>query len=141
MSSYEELFGEVIHAYTAKQGLADGMLVQCHPEVARETGFRLPVLMTKAAFAEVVEWSRPGEEWLQSEDARFRDVLTLARYSMRSRPNETAATLTVARVPNRTKSGAFSKAQTPTDVRLKVTLEGFDVAGDPCLIISLPEED
>lgn len=43
-------FGEVIYAYTRRQALADGVLVDCS-ELAREAGITFPVACTQAVWA------------------------------------------------------------------------------------------
>ena len=50
-----ELFGEVIYAYTRAEAIADGVLIDV-TETAKEVGFRLPVALTAAAWADCVAW-------------------------------------------------------------------------------------
>lgn len=53
--SIENYFGSVIHTRTREDALADGDLVDVS-HMAREARFRIPVALTRAAWAEVVEW-------------------------------------------------------------------------------------
>ena len=49
----ESPFGEVIHSYTRAQALEDGVLVDV-TETAKEAGFKVPVAVTQAVFAEYI---------------------------------------------------------------------------------------
>src|SRR4051812_6506497 len=73
--------GFLIHCHSRAQMLADAELVDVS-EVARLAGFIVPVALTRAAWAECVEWvdeaaqaKSPG----QSEAGRLWDVLWMAR--------------------------------------------------------------
>lgn len=98
------------------------------------------MLLTKAAHREVVEWTRGGG-W-QSEDARFWDVLSVIRGAAKAalasgRPYETK----VYRVPNHTRSGALSRSETTTVQRFVIRAEGWNLTGEPCIIVVLPGRD
>ena len=71
-----ELFGEVIYRYTRAQAIEDGVLVDVS-ETAREAGFRWPVAMTSAAWADCVAWSEEDNQRQvnQDESGRLWDVL------------------------------------------------------------------
>lgn len=141
-TSLTELFGEVIHAYTAEQSVADGVNIRPNPATAKEAGFNIPVVLTQAAFDEAIEWTRPGEESFQSEDARFWDVLNTVRAAAKaSFESGSAHKFDVYRVPNKTKTGNFSRASTASRLILSVHIEGYDLNGQPCVMISLPGED
>ena len=131
---------EIISMYTAEQAVADEVLVHFNPATALEAGYALPVLLTRAAYEEVVEWTRDSD--LQSEDARFWDVLNVMRAAAKAslvdgRPHQTH----VYRVANKTPSGRPSTADTPAKVQLQISAEGFNALGEPCLIVALPGED
>lgn len=51
-----EIFGEAISTYTRAQAIEDGVLVDVS-EIAKEAGFKFPVAVTRAAWADCVEWS------------------------------------------------------------------------------------
>lgn len=51
-----EVFGQPIHTYTRAQAIEDGVLVDV-TSAAKQAGFRIPVAMTRGAWAECVEWS------------------------------------------------------------------------------------
>lgn len=81
----DELFGEVIHAYTRAQAIEDGVLVDVS-ETAREAGFRWPVALTRAAWADCVAWTEDDNhrQVYQDESGRLWDVLWMAFNAIRS---------------------------------------------------------
>jgi hypothetical protein len=98
------------------------------------------VLLTRAAYAAAVEWTREGS-W-QSEDARFWDVLNVIRHTARQVAGDLIPRETyVLRVPNTTPSGKPSTATTASRQRLRVSIEGYNLTGQACIIIALPGED
>lgn len=131
---------DIIAVYTAEEAVEDGLLLHFSPATALEAGYRLPVLLTRAAYEAAVQWTR-DEGW-QSEDARFWDVLTVIKQAARAvtgdlEPRETY----VLRVPNTTPSGALSEAVVARRQPLRVSIEGFNLTGQACIIVSLPGED
>ena len=76
---FGDIFGEPIAAYTRRQAIEDGVLVDLmQPEtgsLVREAGFRFPVAMTAGAFAATVaEIGKPLPEG-QDIQSRLWDVL------------------------------------------------------------------
>ena len=53
----DAVFGEVIFSYTRAEAIADGVLVDVS-ETARETGFTVPVALTRAVWADAVAWKQ-----------------------------------------------------------------------------------
>lgn len=70
---------ELIFSYSREDALADGVLIDVS-ELAREAGFKYPVAITNAAFAEAVAIS--NDDVGQDETGRLWDVLNLLRYSI-----------------------------------------------------------
>ena len=79
-ASLTEIFGEPIHVYTRAQALADGELVDV-TTTAAEAGFRIPVALTRAVWADCVEWTdadtkrqtvqdEAGRKWEQTKAER-----------------------------------------------------------------------
>ena len=131
---------EIIAVYTAEEAVEDGLLLHFSPATALEAGYTLPVLLTRAAYAAAVQWTR-GENW-QSEDARFWDVLTVIRAAARAALHDGSPRETyVLRVPDTTPSGKPSQATTATRQPLQVSVEGFNLTGQACVIVALPGED
>jgi hypothetical protein len=64
---YPELFGDLVYAYTRADALRDGVLVMlAHAEAM---GFRVPVAITSAAYADCIAWPHP--------DPKLPDILRL----------------------------------------------------------------
>jgi hypothetical protein len=70
------LFGDVNFSYLRAQAIADGVLVDVS-ETAKEAGFRIPVALTRAVWAEYVEV--PDRVVGQDIAGRLWDVLWMAR--------------------------------------------------------------
>jgi len=124
----------IIISYTAEDAVRDGVLIHFNPATALECGYRIPVLLTTAAHAEAIAWT--GPEGMQSEDARFWDVLWMARPAAKAtcaNPGQSFE-FVLFRVPN---DGA---SETASQVRLKIVAEMYN-RETGCLIIALPDED
>ncbi|MFJ5811747.1 DUF6573 family protein [Streptomyces sp. NPDC093093] len=74
-------FGPVIHTYSRADAIADGVLVPVPENLAKEAGFRFPVALTSAAWADCVKWTDADGEAQrtpQDETGRLWDVLYMA---------------------------------------------------------------
>lgn len=129
----------VIHRYTRAQGIADGVLVDV-TDTAREAGFKYPVAMTAAAYADTVTWTDADEDRKaqftgQDEAGRLWDVLYMAMVAARrpqGRPD--MVTYQFYRVP---REGRAVKARLVT---LVARIGPGDTAA-PVITITLPSED
>lgn len=130
-----ELFGEVIYRYTRAQAIEDGVLVDAS-ETAREAGFRWPVAMTSAAWADCVAWSEEDNQLqvYQDESGRLWDVLWMAFNAIRSASGGTQLKYQLYRVP---RDGKSVEARLTS---LKLVCGPGD-AGEPVITIMLPGED
>lgn len=72
---------EVLFAYSRKQALEDGVLVDVS-EVAREAGFRYPVAVTRALWEDIE--CIPHSKGFQDVDGRLWDVLWMGYLAVRS---------------------------------------------------------
>lgn len=139
-----EVFGEPIYAYTVADAIRDEQMIQFSPATALEAGYAIPVVLTNAAYADAIEWTRPDGAGWQTADARFWDVLSVARPAAKAALNEPGGKFRtrVLRVPNKAPSGAWSRASDPSFSQwINVSIEGFDHSGAPCLVLSLQGED
>lgn len=72
----------LIHSYTRAQAIEDGVLVDVS-DVAKEAGSKLPVAITRAAWARYVEVPRGLELRGQSVDGRLWDVLFMLHVAIK----------------------------------------------------------
>lgn len=85
--TYEHpVFGELIHAYTRAEAIADGVLVEVDGGLARQIGFRMPIALTYAAWASCI----PVPDHLkhrtdETEESRMADLLRTLRFEIRHR--------------------------------------------------------
>ncbi|WP_424858453.1 DUF6573 family protein [Streptomyces sp. SAI-170] len=129
--------GEIIHAYTRAQALADGVLVAVEADVAREAGFRVPVALTSAVWEGCVAWHEGDSERQvpQDEKGRLWDVLTMCRVAIRrSGGDGDRVTVGLRRVPR------DGRTQQARPVQL-VCVIGPGDQGEPVITIMEPHED
>jgi len=128
----QEIFGDPISTYSRAQAIADGALVDLTPW-ARETGFRFPVAITRAAWESFIAWPAEDRQYGQSERGRAHDVLFVLLCTIRAEQGGERVDFMVSRIikgaPEEAKPGALYTLCGPGD----------DAA--PCITILLPEED
>lgn len=134
LRSDKTLFGNVIYAYTRRQALLDGVLIDV-TNLAREAGFHLPVAMTAAAWARCIAWREAdnARQTPQDEAGRLWDVLWMAARTARHAQGN-RCTFEVYQVP---RDGRSTHPQ-PAVLHLHV---GPGDAGEPVITILLPNED
>ena len=79
--------GVLIFSYTRRQAIADGVLVDVST-LAKEAGFRFPVAVTAAVWAECV--TVPDGVAGQDETGRLWDVLNMLRFAITKQPKDSA---------------------------------------------------
>ena len=130
------LFGEVIYSYTRAQAIDDGVLIDA-TEMARNAGFKWPLALTVAAWADCVAWSEDDNEHqvYQDQSGRLWDVLFMASFAVRT-ANDADRQLQfgLQRIP---RNGCSTESQR---LALKLILGPGD-DGEPVITIMLPEED
>lgn len=129
-------FGDVIYSYTRAQAIEDGVLIDA-TEMAVDAGFKYPVALTAATWADCVAWSDADNEWqaYQDQSGRLWDVLFMASYAVRTANNANQQLrFDLQRIP---RDGRTTKSQRLT---LKLVLGPGD-DGEPVITIMLPEED
>jgi hypothetical protein len=130
MCSDKEEF-KIISLYTRAQAIADGFLVDVS-DMAKEAGFKWPVAVTLAVWAEVVTPTPQDKQEGQSEKGRLWDILSMARLAaMANKDDRDSVLFQVLVLCDR-------KQQTMT---LKLVLSTEAPDGGPCLTIMLPDED
>lgn len=134
MNKVEEFFGKPIHAYTREDALADGELVDAG-DMAKDARFRVPVALTRAAWAEAVEWDENRPE-LQDQDGRLWDVLYIASRAALQAAGGDRACFRVLRVPNEDRGRKWNQ---PELLELALYIGPGD-EGEPVATIMLPHE-
>jgi len=129
------LFGEVIYAYTRAQAIADGELIDVS-SVAEEAGFKIPVAVTRTVWEQYVAWTDvdTDNQTYQDESGRLWDVVSMLRMSINSRRDDSVIQYRLYIVP---RDGRSRKAKLTT---LKAMIHGGD-NGEPVMTIKLPSED
>lgn len=122
---------DLVYAYSRAQALADGVLVDASA-LAKEAGFKVPVALTAAAWADCVAWDQARESYPQDETGRLWDVLTMARFAARGQPSAQRVNVELLRVP--------SQGHCPQQVRLVMVIGPGDQA-EPVITIMQPGED
>ena len=130
---------EVNFRYTRAQALADGVLVAVPAALAAEAGFRWPVALTAAAWADTVAWNEDTEARKpsptgQDETGRLWDVLTMTRHAIRATHPTRRGVVQVLRVP------PTGRAVRPQLATLHLVAGPGD-HGQPVLTLMLPGED
>ena len=134
--STESFFGEVISTYTRAQAIEDGVLIDAG-SMAQEAGFKWPVAVTSAAWADCVAWTEDDnrQQVYQDESGRLWDVLFMASHAIRTRSGSGDRLLfQLYRV---TRDRRSTKAELTT---LKLIVGPGD-QGEPVINILLPHED
>jgi len=120
---------DVISAYSRADAIADGTLVDI-TTLAAEAGFVWPVAMTRAAWADAVEWS--DVDPTQDETGRLWDVLTILRWKVSQRGTGPRLPFSVLRIPQGGTVGSRCDL---------VCIVGPGDTPDPVLTITTPNED
>lgn len=82
----------IISAYTAKQAVEDGVLVNVPDDLRKQAGFKIPVRITNTIHSLCTP---PKSNKIQSYTGRLWDVLFLASYAIRKAKNDHMCTFKV----------------------------------------------
>ena len=127
---------DVIFSYSRAQAIVDGVLVDV-TETAREAGFKVPVAVTRAAWADCVEWNAEIEArkaMTQDERGRLWDVVWMAFIACRAPGEGQRRMFEVYRVPRE------GRGNRPRRVSLAVCIGPGDDRM-PVITIMQPNED
>jgi hypothetical protein len=122
---------DLIHRYSRADALSDGVLIDAS-RAAREAGFRYPVALTAAAWAECV--AVPPGVACQDEVGRLWDLLVMLRCAIRRGGGATRELRFGVHVRNDDREG------TPPLVRVKAVCGPGD-EGEPVVTVMLLDED
>lgn len=134
--STESFFGEVISTYTRAQAIEDGVLIDTG-SMAQEAGFKWPVAVTSAAWADCIAWTEDDsdKQVYQDQSGRLWDVLFMASHAIRmgSGPGDRLLFKLY-----RVRRDGYSKEAILATLKLIV---GPGDQGEPVITILLPDED
>jgi len=105
---------DLIHSYTRREALDDGVLMEVPPGLAAEAGFKCHVALTATAWADCVEWREEDTERKgipQDLNGRLWDVLWMARCAAVANPDTNQTQFAVYRIPRQGSTTAASKEQ------------------------------
>jgi len=135
-NSPEGFFGNVISTYTRAQAIEDGVLVDVGT-TAQEAGFKWPVALTAAVWADCVAWTEDDcrQQVYQDESGRLWDVLYMASHAIRvSKRSGDWLLFQLYRVP---RDGHSTDAVL---ISLRLIVSPGD-NGEPVITILMPNED
>jgi len=136
-TTMDELFGPVIFAYTRKEAIADGVLVDV-TETAHEAGIKLPTAMTRAVFEDYIRVPE-SLQGFQDEAGRTWDILWMLRAAIRASQahgDQVMFKVSVAMPTNPARKGVHKSRL----VTLKAVCGPSD-DGSPCVTVMEPAED
>ena len=134
--SAEAFFGEVISTYTRAQAIEDGVLIDAG-SMASEAGFKWPVALTSAVWADCVAWTEDDSEQQvhQDQSGRLWDVVYMASHAIRtSKDSGDRLLFQLYRVA---RDGHSTEAELVT----QKLIVGPGDTGEPVITILLPHED
>lgn len=134
--STESFFGEVISTYTRAQAIEDGVLIDTG-SMAQEAGFKWPVAVTSAAWADCIAWTEDDSDKQvhQDQSGRLWDVLFMASHAIRQGSSSGDRLLFKL---YRVRRDGYSKEAILATLKLIV---GPGDQGEPVITILLPDED
>jgi len=134
--STESFFGEVISTYTRAQAIEDGVLIDTG-SMAQEAGFKWPVAVTSAAWADCIAWTEDDsdKQVYQDQSGRLWDVLFMASHAIRQDSGSGDRLLFKL---YRVRRDGYSKEAILATLKLIV---GPGDQGEPVITILLPDED
>lgn len=147
-STAHPIFGEVIHSYSRREAIEDGVLVDASA-MAKEAGFKYPLALTRTVWDRYVTPAEGLVGYGQSVEGRLWDVLMMLRYAIRRHGGGSRLMFEVLfRMPDRDDWQANERTfredgRTDRTMR-EVTLKSLIGPGDtpePVLTIMLPDED
>ncbi|CAN0618005.1 conserved protein of unknown function [Burkholderia multivorans] len=126
-----DVFGKTISSYTRAQAIADGVLVDVSA-LAREAGFRIPVAVTSAVWADCVAWTDADSG--KGESGRLWDVLWKGSLAAKRARGAQRIAFELHRVPR------GGRATQPRPVVLTLHIGTGDNA-EPVITILMTDED
>src|ERR1700733_14795463 len=132
---HDNIFGKPIYCYTRAQALEDGELVDV-TEMAKKTGFIIPVAITRAVWNEYIEWTNEdtNKQTIQDHSGRLWDVLWMLHIACKRSKGESSLCYGLHVIPR------DGHSKSAVMIKLKSVIGGGD-NGEPVITIMLPNED
>lgn len=126
---------EIVSTYSRAQCIADGFLVDVS-HTAKEAGFKVPVAVSRAVWADCIEWGAEDtkRQVHQDQDGRLWDVLWMCLCEAKRQRVHAFFSFELYRIPR------GGKAIAPRLVQLKAVIGPGD-SGEPVITILEPNED
>ena len=131
-----EPFGPVVFAYSRRQAIEDGVLVDV-TETAREAGFRIPVALSRSVWDRLVALPE-GYRGFQDEAGRLWDVLWMAHhYACRATNSDRVRMCVLVRDIRKD----LRDSNRPPRRHFPIVVIGAGDDGRPAITIMFPEDD
>ena len=131
-----EPFGPVVFAYSRRQAIEDGVLVDV-TDTAREAGFRIPVALSRNVWDRLVALPE-GYRGFQDEAGRLWDVLWMARlYALRASDSDRVTMCVLVHDIRKD----LSDSNRPPRRHSPIVAIGAGDEGEPVATIMWPEDD
>ncbi len=133
---------EYIYSYTRSQAIEDGVLIEADEKIAREAGFKVPVVLTSALYHQYVCWTDEDNERQTYQDmsGRLWDLLYMCSFYLRIAKEQGKAHEWLIFPLSVVIRNDCSHAQFPENVRVKAIFSPGDNL-EPVITIMLPNED
>jgi len=122
---------DLIHSYTRKQAIEDGVLADVS-EMAKEAGFKIPVAITNEVLSDLIVPNKDMERYGQSIDGRLWDTLIVLFFEIKNMADENYLLFKVLYLMDVNKE--------PELKELKAIISGGD-NGEPVITIMYKHED
>lgn len=137
-------FGKVIHTYTTKEAVADGVLVKVDPAISSEAGIKYPVYLTRAVYQKYV--CVPDElRNEQDHEGRLWDILFMFAFKARTTKENSMTFTVIVRLPNTGDWESNEKRcsdNNQREVRLHAVINAQDFDDpSPAIFLMKPGED
>ena len=135
-TNHTSTFGPVVFAYTRRQAIDDGILVDVS-DTAREAGFTIPVAVTRTVWTRLVALPERYRGF-QDEAGRLWDVLCVARHYSLSAPDKDRVTICVS---VRDILRDLRDSNRPPRRHFPILAIGGGDDAEPVITIMFPEDD
>lgn len=135
----DPVFGEIIHSYSRREAIEDGVLVDLmqgeDEKMARSLGFRFDIAMTSAAYEAAVVPSSGDLPPGQDRKGRLWDVLWMLKLAIRKSSGDCRIVRFALQVVS------FKDGRATNELLDLKALSGPGDRGEPIITIMLPDED